>query len=91
MLTKHIRNRCQQRGIKEADLDLIFQYGTETPKGVILTHKDVAVVEREVKNLVNRLSKLQDVFVAMDGETMMTAFRATKQQRRSMLRDGYAN
>ena len=81
MLTKHIRTRCQQRGIKEADLALIYVYGTETKKGVILTRKDIAGVEREVKKLINRLSKLQDVFVAMDGETMMTTFRATKKQR----------
>lgn len=91
MLTKHIRTRCQQRGIKEADLGLIVQYGTETPKGMILTRKDIAVVEREVKKLINSLSKLQDVFVAMDGETMMTAFRATKQQRRTMLRNKFEN
>ena len=66
MLTKHVQARCQQRGIKEADLALIYRYGTETKKGVILTRKDVAAVEREVKKLINSLSKLQDVFVAME-------------------------
>ena len=91
MLTKHVRTRCQQRGIKEADLALIYRYGTETNKGLILTRKDVAVVEREVKKLINRLSKLQNTFVAMDGETMMTVFRATKQQCRSMFRNRYVN
>lgn len=85
MLTKHVRSRCQQRGIRETDLDLVAQYGTETSEGVILTRKDIAVVEREFKRLINRLSKLEDVFVATDGEIMKTVFRATKQQRRSQV------
>lgn len=85
MLTKHIRVRCQQRGIQEHDLKLVAQFGTETSKGLILTRKDVAEVEREAKRLVNRLSRLQDVFVATEGETMKTAFRATKQQRRWLM------
>ena len=85
MLTKHIRARCQQRGIKEPDLKLVAQFGTETPKGLILIRKDVAEVEREAKHLVNRLSRLQDVFVATEGKTMKTAFRATRQQRRRLM------
>ncbi|MCY4642367.1 MAG: hypothetical protein OXC41_06690 [Gammaproteobacteria bacterium] len=84
-LTRHIRTRCQQRGIKERDLKLVAQFGTETPKGLILTRKDVAEVEREAKRLMNRLSRLQDVFVATEGETMKTAFRATKRQRRTLM------
>ena len=81
-LTKHIHTRCQQRGIKERDLNLIAQFGTETPKGLILTRKNITEVEREAKRLVNRLSRLQDVFVATNGETMKTAFRAKRRQRR---------
>ena len=82
MLTTHVQARCQQRGVKERDLDLIVQYGTETPNGLILTRKDIAEVEREVKRLMNRLSRLQDVFVATDGKTMKTTYRATRRQRR---------
>ena len=85
MLTKHVRSRCQQRGIRKTDLDLVAQYGTETSEGVILTRKDIAGVEREFKRLINRLLKLEDVFVAMDGEIMKTVFRTTKQQRRAQV------
>ena len=81
-LTKHIRIRCQQRGIKEADLDLIVQYGTETSEGVFLTGKDVAEAERELKHLMNRIEKLKGVFVATDGDVGKTAFRPKKQQHR---------
>ena len=84
-LTKHIRARCQQRGIRERDLDLVAQFGTETPDGVIVTRKDVAEVERASKRLLNDLSRLQGVFVVTAGETMVTAYRATRQQRRSQM------
>lgn len=84
-LTRRIRARCQQRGVKEHDLKLVAQFGTETSEGLILTRKDVAEVEREAKRLVNRLSRLQDVFVATEGETMKTAFCATRQQRRRLM------
>ena len=83
--TKHIRTRCQQRGIKERDLDLIAQFGTKTRDGLILTRKDISEVERETKRLVCRLSRLQDVFVAKDGETLITAYRAGRRQRRSQV------
>ena len=82
---KHIRTRCQQRGIKERDLDLIAQVGTKTRDGLILTRKDISEVERETKRLVCRLSRLQDVFIAKDGETLITAYRAGRRQRRSQV------
>ena len=75
----------QRKWLKERDLNLIAQYGTETPEGLILTRKDIAEAEREEKRLVNRLSRLQDIFIATDGDTMITAYRATRRQRRLQL------
>ena len=66
-------------------MDLIARYGTETWEGVILTRKDIAKVEREAKRLVSRLERLEDVFVATDGVTMITAYRTTRRQRRIQL------
>ena len=86
-ITEHISKRCQQRGIKERDLTLVTQFGTETPRGVILTGKDIARVEREAKRLIDRLSRLRNVFVATDEETMITVYRARKQQRRGQVRN----
>lgn len=85
MSTKHFHTRCQQRGYKASDLDLILRYGTKTPKGVILTNKDVAGVERDLKRRMDRLRKLGGAFVATDGATAITIYRATKKQRRRQL------
>ncbi len=85
MLTAHVRTRAQQRGIREADLDLISRYGSETPNGMIMTRKDIAAVERETKDLLDRLSRLNGVFVPMHGDTMKTIIRATKRQLRKQI------
>lgn len=85
MLTKHIRTRCQQRGIKVADLSLVERYGTHTPKGIILTRRNVAEAESDYRHEMHRLRGLEGVFVLSTGDVRKTAYRATKRQRRSVL------
>lgn len=80
--SQHIRNRCQQRGIPERDLELVFQHGTVTSDGLILTGKDIADAVRDMKRKMNRLSKLKDVFIPTDGTTMKTAYRVDRRRRR---------
>ena len=41
MLTMHARTRAQQRGIREADLELVTRCGTEAPQGYVMTRKDI--------------------------------------------------
>ena len=80
--SQHIRIRCQQRGIPERDLAPVARYGTETSDGLILTGKDIADAVRDMKRKINRLSKLKGVSIPMDGETMITAYRADRRRRR---------
>ena len=84
--TEHIRICCQQRGIRDPDMDLIVSYGTKTPGRLILTGKDIAAAEREMMRLMNHLSRLKDVCIPMDCETMVTAFREDRRQRRFQAR-----
>lgn len=82
-LTRHAIERCQQRGIKENDIDLIAEYGTPTPEGILLTGKDILKFEQESKKILNRLQKLKDIFLATtDDDLVKTVFRATRKQRR---------
>ena len=81
-MTRHVRARCHQRGIKEQDLSLIAQHGTVTRRGIILTCKDIARAEPKERRV---LSPLQGAFVATDGATMVTTYRSTREQRRREL------
>ena len=48
----------------------------------MLTVKNIANVEREMKRTMNRLSKLKDVFIPTDGATMITVYRVDRRRRR---------
>lgn len=92
-LTKHISIRCRQRGIPEEDILLIIEHGTETRSGYMMTKREIAAFMQSanktdpgMKQLRNRFSKLQDVLVIMDGQTAITAYRATREQRRRQTR-----
>ncbi|MCY4459383.1 MAG: hypothetical protein OXC26_03125 [Albidovulum sp.] len=83
-ITNHALVRCGQRGFRENDFDLVFRFGTLTDDGYHLTRKDIMEVDRQVRKLVDRLTKLQDAFVptTADGSAAKTIFRETKMQRR---------
>lgn len=85
MFTNHIISRAQQRSIMQNDLGLVYEFGTATDEGAILTMKDISEAERQAKELINRLHKLKNVFVAADGDVMITTYRATKNQRRRIV------
>jgi hypothetical protein len=87
MNTGYALIRARQRGIRQADIDLIVRYGTATSKGVIVTRQDFAHAEREAKHLISRLSHLVGKFAATDGEDVITVFHATKRQRRLQIRE----
>jgi hypothetical protein len=80
MLTKHVLRRAQERSIRETDLGLVCEFGTSTARGTVLTRNDILAVEREAAYLLDRLRKMQNVFVAVDGEDLITTYRATKKQ-----------
>jgi hypothetical protein len=82
MKTRHALIRAAQRGIRQADIDLIVHYGTSTSKGVIFTRQDFARAEREAKHLIARLSHLVGKFAAIVGEDVITVFHTTERQRR---------
>lgn len=87
-ITNHAMVRCGQRGFRITDIDLIVRFGTMTDEGVLLTKKDIMEAERQVKDVLKRLSKLEGTFVSTtpDGETVKTIFRTTKRQRRKQTR-----
>lgn len=103
-LSNHSIIRCGQRGIREKYLDLVKEYGTEVEGGYLVTRKDIKKYElwvrrnlkswdqhitREYKLILDMLTKLDNVFIAIteDGSNLVkTAFRTTKRQRRRKTR-----
>ena len=88
MFTQHVLIRAQQRSVMQGDLGLVYEFGTMTDRGAVLTRADIQEAEREAKAFIDRLHKLRNVFVATDGEEMITTFRPTKMQLRELVSAG---
>ena len=87
--TEDVLVRCQQRGIRETDLDIIVKYGTQTPDGFLVTGRDIAKYEQnpeKCKKISDRLSKLNRTFLPANDNTAKTIFRASKKQMRKQTR-----
>lgn len=77
----------QQRGLKQADADLIMEFGTAVDSGYILKRKDVDTLEHDLRRLLARLHRLAGSYIVSDGDTVITAFRATPAQQRRLIGD----
>ena len=85
IITQHADQRIRQRGRRESDLEFVFEYGTPCKKGVLLTKKDKQTLIRNAKSTIKLAEKLEGTFLACDGDTVMTAFRATRNQQKRFL------
>jgi hypothetical protein len=74
-ITDHARTRLPQRNIKKSDLDLVMEHGTETRDGIILREKDVIEEIKELKAQIKRLERLINVYVVVNKNIMITAYR----------------
>ncbi len=84
-ITRHAEMRMQQRGRRPAEIEFVLQHGTETPKGIMLTRKDVAAIEQEAKRQIALAHRLQNVFVPCGDGVVKTIFKASDDQQRRLL------
>ena len=88
-ITRHAQARGQQRGYLHGDMALVYDYGTLTEDGVLLTDKDVRRVRAEVKRFLRRLERLAGTMIVVRENAAVTVYRPrTAQRRRRMLRFG---
>lgn len=80
-LSKHAAERVRQRGYRERDIDLVLEHGQPVPNGVLLTARDVARAEAELKRKLARLERLKGTFIAVKGETVLSVYRPGKVRR----------
>ncbi|MBC2702951.1 hypothetical protein [Desulfobacula sp.] len=78
-ITKHAIIRCQQRGISEDIIDLIFQLGkpTSRPGGAIeykINKKDKLKLQAQLKKLANRLDKAANKAVLVVKDKVITVY-----------------
>lgn len=85
-LSQHALVRMAQRGIEMADLDLIMAIGSEVDDGVLVRKKDVKVMERAARALLQRLKKIEGKRFVMSGGCVVTAYHASSREEHRLLR-----
>jgi len=88
-LTAHATVRMAQRGIRIKESDLIAEYGTPVDDGFLFREEDCRALERELKMAIELVNRLCGKRLVVANGRIVTAYHATKKQRRRLLR--YAN
>lgn len=86
--TAHFEARARQRAISRTMVELIFDLGNQNGKGdlVLLGRKELDQALRNVKALWRDLDRMRvhgGAGIAVDGDTLITAFHRNKKFKRS--------
>ena len=76
-LTHHAQQRMRQRGLRDPDIQLVLECGTQAPHGrVMLRDRDVDREITECKRRIQRLEKLRRVVVVCEDSSVVTCYHA---------------
>ena len=79
-LTRHARERCQQRGIRPADLDLVLDLGAETDVGVFLGRREADVMIARLKRLIRHIERTKNTCIAAEHGAVITVYKADRRR-----------
>lgn len=87
--TRHAETRMQQRAIREKDIPLIINLGTQVDDETwILLERDAAREIATRKREIQKLERLANCKVVMLGETVITTYHARPADQKRALRRG---
>ena len=84
-MTRHASKRIQQRGLSDSDIDFILGLGSEVEGGYLLTRRDRVKIQHRAKWAIAKAQRLEGKRLVMEGETVVTAFHATKKQQKKLV------
>jgi len=86
-LTNHAETRLRQRGMLETDLQLITQFGTSVGDAIFMRTKDIQKGIEGLKRIIQRLEHLKGRTLIMNGDTVITAYKATRKHEKKIIRN----
>lgn len=86
-LTFHAQMRMQQRAVRDRDLPLIQEVGTEFKDGLILLDRNVDKAIFERREEIQRLEKLRGKAVIIAGDTVLTTYNPCRKKKKQILRE----
>ena len=79
--TKHATDRMRERSIAPIDARLVIRLGTRIRQGYVMQPSDVREAQGIHADPNDRIRKLGNLFVATEGEKVLTAYRMSPTQR----------
>jgi hypothetical protein len=88
-VTCHAAIRMRQRGLRDADLQLILSSATQiAPDAYLLTRADSAREITRRKREIQQLERLNGCKVVVDGGTVLTCYYSSDRDQRMTIRKG---
>lgn len=88
----HASARIRQRGFSESDVELIVLVGTPVEADAVLLREQDADREiRHHKREIQRLERLKNAKVIVNGETVVTVYNVGRHRQRATLRRARAS
>lgn len=88
-LSAHAETRMRQRGLRDADLDLVLDCATQVaPDAYMLTRADTQREINRRRHEIQCLERLSGCKVVVEGPTVVTCYHAHRQEQRRTLRKG---
>lgn len=79
LITRHGEARMSQRGIREADLDLILAHGSDIGRDrIVLMKRDAAKAIQTLKRQIARIERLTDKVLVVEDGCLVTAYHPTR-------------
>lgn len=82
----HAVSRMSQRALPQSDIELIREIGTDTGDGIFVRDKDVRAYEQRLKERMNKVRRLRGTRVVIEGDCIVTVYRATPRKQKHLLR-----
>lgn len=87
--THHAETRMQQRGIREKDISLIIELGTQIDDETwFMRNRDVTREIESLKKEIHQLERLKDLKVVMRRDQVITAYHSQLADQKRTLRHG---
>jgi transposase-like protein len=87
-MTKHAMERFAQRGLALSDVELILEIGSEVKDGYLVSAKDRQAAERLLKDLLNRIRRVEGRRIVVADGSIVTGYRADRREACRLLRRG---
>lgn len=82
-ITHHAEQRQSQRGFARSSFEIIYLFGEMIgDQEVIMTNREIDILTRELKAQIQRLDKLRNRKLVVDGNTIITGYCLNKKSKR---------